>query len=426
MEKGEGYTVDKDTIFESGVPTADTKDVLTEVLRQGAQRLLAEAIEAEVAEFVTNYRALRTETGRQRVVRNGRLAEREIQTGLGGVPVRVPRVRDRGGPGSNDRIRFTSRILPPYLRRTKTLDALLPWLYLKGISTGDFSEALAELLGPDAPGLSASTISRLKEGWQTDLKTWQARDLSDKRYVYFWVDGVYCNVRSEEARPCLLVIIGATRDGQKELVAIGDGYRESEQSWQEVLLDLKRRGLEQGPQLAIGDGALGFWKALRQVYDHTRCQRCWVHKTANVLDKLPKRQQASAKQRLHEIWLAATRKEAEQAFDYFVQAYQAKYPKAAGCLTKDREELLAFYDFPAEHWKHIRTTNPIESTFATVKLRTAKTRGCLSRTTLLTMVFRLCLSAQRRWRRLDGRERLAEIIEGVSFVDGLRQERIAA
>lgn len=418
--------MDKDTIFEPETPTTDTKDVLTEVLRQGARRLLAEAIEAEVTDFVANYQALRTETGRQRVVRNGRLAEREIQTGLGGVPVRVPRVRDRGGLGSNDRIRFTSRILPPYLRRTKTLDALLPWLYLKGVSTGDFSEALAELLGPDAPGLSASTISRLKEGWQADLAAWQARDLSTKRYVYFWVDGVYGNVRAEEARPCLLVIIGATRDGQKELVAIGDGYRESEQSWREVLLDLKRRGLEQGPQLAIGDGALGFWKALRQVYDHTRCQRCWVHKTANVLDKLPKGQQSPAKQRLHDIWLAATRKEAEQAFDYFIQAYQAKYPKATECLAKDREELLAFYDFPAEHWKHIRTTNPIESTFATVKLRTAKTRGCLSRTTLLTMVFRLCLSAQRRWRRLDGRERLAEVIEGVSFVDGLRQERIAA
>lgn len=418
--------MDKDTLFELGIPTADPKDVLTEVLRQGAQRLLAEAVEAEVAAFVAVYQALRTETGRQREVRNGRSAEREIQTGLGGIAVRVPRVRDRGVSDSSERIRFTSRILPPYLRRTKTLDALLPWLYLKGVSTGDFSEALAELLGPDAPGLSASTISRLKEGWQTDLETWQARDLSNKRYVYFWVDGVYCNVRSEEARPCLLVIIGATSDGRKELVAIEDGYRESEQSWREVLLDLKGRGLEEGPQLAVGDGALGFWKALHQVYDHTRCPRCWVHKTANVLDKLPKRQQASAKQRLHDIWLAATRKEAEQAFDYFVEAYQAKYPKATECLAKDREELLAFYDFPAEHWKHVRTTNPIESTFATVKLRTAKTRGCLSRTTLLTMIFRLCLSAQQRWRRLDGQERLAEVIEGVSFVDGLPQERIAA
>jgi len=383
--------VDKDTTIEFRVPTEDEQDMLTEVLRQGAQRLLAEAIEAEVAEFVAGYQALRTAAGRQRVVRNGRSVEREIQTGLGAIRVRGPRVRDRGGADDSERIRFTSRILPPYLRRTKTLDALLPWLYLKGVSTGDFSEALAELLGPDAPGLSASTISRLKEGWQTDLAAWQARDLSDKRYVYFWVDGVYCNVRAEETRPCLLVIIGATPEGRKELVAIGDGYRESELSWQEILLDLKRRGLEQGPQLAIGDGALGFWKALRQVYGSTRCQRCWVHKTANVLDKLPKGQQAPAKQRLHEIWMAATRKEAERAFDYFIEAYQAKYPKATECLSKDREELLAFYDFPAEHWKHIRTTNPIESTFATVKLRTAKTRGCLSRTTLLTMVFRLCL-----------------------------------
>ena len=399
---------------------------MTEVLRQGAQKLLAEAIAAEVAGFLARYQALRTAEGRQRVVRNGRLPEREIQTGIGSIPVCVPRVRDRGGKGAGEQIRFTSRILPPYLRRSKTIDDLLPWLYLKGVSTGDFSEALAVLLGLDAPGVSASTISRLKESWQADLETWQARDLSTKRYVYLWADGVYFNVRLQEARQCLLVIIGATAEGSKELVAIWDGYRESEQSWKEVLLDLKRRGLGQGPQLAIGDGALGFWKALRQVYGQTRWQRCWVHKTANVLNKLPKGIQPQAKQRLHEIWMAATRQEAEQAFDYFIQAYQAKYPKATECLAKDREELLAFYDFPAEHWKHIRTTNPIESTFATVRLRTAKTRGCLSRMTLLTMIFRLCLSAQRRWRRLDGRDRLADIIQGISFVDGLRQERIAA
>ena len=416
----------KDTILDLEVPTLVAEDVLTEVLREGAQKLLAEAIAAEVDEFVARYQALRTAEGQQRVVRNGRLPEREIQTGIGSIPVCVPRVRDRGGKGAGEQIRFTSRILPPYLRRTKALDELLPWLYLKGVSTGDFSEALAALLGPDAPGVSASTISRLKESWQTELETWQGRDLSSKRYVYFWVDGVYFNVRLQEARQCLLVIIGATVEGHKELVAIWDGYRESEQSWKEVLLDLKRRGLGQGPQLAIGDGALGFWKALRQVYGQTRWQRCWVHKTANVLNKLPRGIQPQAKQRLHEIWMAATRQEAEQAFDYFIQAYQAKYPKATECLAKDREELLAFYDFPAEHWKHIRTTNPIESTFATVRLRTAKTRGCVSRMTLLTMVFRLCLSAQRRWRRLDGRHRLADIIQGISFVDGLRQERIAA
>jgi transposase-like protein len=408
------------------MPNPVPEDVLTEVLREGVQKLLAEAIAAEVAEFLARYQALRTAEGQQRVVRNGRLPEREIQTGLGSIPVCVPRVRDRGGKGAGEQIRFTSRILPPYLRRSKTIEELLPWLYLKGVSTGDFSEALAALLGSDARGVSASTISRLKESWQVDLETWQARDLSTKRYVYFWVDGVYFNVRLQEARQCMLVIIGATAEGHKELVAIWDGYRESEQSWKEVLLDLKRRGLGQSPQLAIGDGALGFWKALRQVYGQTRWQRCWVHKTANVLNKLPKGMQPQAKQRLHEIWMAATREEAEQAFDYFIQAYQAKYPKATECLAKDREELLAFYDFPAEHWKHIRTTNPIESTFATVRLRTAKTRGCVSRKTLLTMIFRLCLSAQRRWRRLDGRDRLADIIQGISFVDGLRQERIAA
>jgi putative transposase len=416
----------QNTIFDSGVPTPVPEDMLTEVLREGAQKLLAEAIAAEVAGFLARYQALRTAEGQQRVVRNGRLPEREIQTGLGSIPVCVPRVRDRGGKGAGEHIRFTSRILPPYLRRSKTIDELLPWLYLKGVSTGDFSEALAVLLGRDAPGVSASTISRLKESWQADLETWQGRDLSTKRYVYLWADGVYFNVRLQEARQCLLVIIGATAEGHKELVAIWDGYRESEQSWKEVLLDLKRRGLGQSPQLAIGDGALGFWKALRQVYGQTRWQRCWVHKTANVLNKLPRGIQPQAKQRLHEIWMAATRQEAEQAFDYFIQAYQAKYPKATECLAKDREDLLAFYDFPAEHWKHIRTTNPIESTFATVRLRTVKTRGCLSRMTLLTMIFRLCLSAQRRWRRLDGRDRLADIIQGISFVDGLRQERIAA
>jgi putative transposase len=416
----------QNTIFDSGVPTPVPEDMLTEVLREGAQQLLAEAIAAEVAGFLARYQALRTAEGQQRVVRNGRLPEREIQTGLGSIPVCVPRVRDRGGKGAGEQIRFTSRILPPYLRRSKTIDDLLPWLYLKGVSTGDFSEALAVLLGRDAPGVSASTISRLKDRWKAELETWQGRDLSTRRYVYLWADGVYFNVRLQEARQCLLVIIGATAAGHKELVAIWDGYRESEQSWKEVLLDRKRRGLGQGPQLAIGDGALGFWKALRQVYGQTRWQRCWVHKTANVLNKLPKGIQPQAKQRLHEIWMAATRQEAEQAFDYYIQAYQAKYPKATECLAKDREELLAFYDFPAEHWKHIRTTNPIESTFATVRLRTAKTRGCLSRMTLLTMIFRLCLSAQRRWRRLDGRDRLADIIQGISFVDGLRQERIAA
>ena len=329
------------------------------------------------------------------MVRNGYLPEREVHTGIGAVRVKVPRVRDRSGSG----IRFHSALLPPYLRRSTSLEALVPWLYLKGVSTGDFAEALQALLGPEAPGLSPATISRLKQAWHDELTQWQSRSLKGKRYVYFWVDGVYCETRLEEARQCILVIIGADASGQKELVGLWDGYRESEQSWKELLLDLQSRGLEHGPTLALGDGALGFWKALRQVYGQTRWQRCWVHKTANVLDKLPKALQPQAKQRLQAIWMAPDHQRAELAFDLFVTTYEAKYPKAAECLAQDREVLLAFYDFPAEHWGHIRTTNPIESTFATVRLRTNKTRGCLSRTTMLAMVCKLWQSAAKRWHR---------------------------
>jgi putative transposase len=383
-------------------PQATSADPLTEVLRQGARRLLAQAIEAEVETLLACYADVRDEQGRQAVVRNGYLPQREVQTGIGAVSVSVPRVRDRSGRG----IRFHSSILPPYMRRSRSVETLLPWLYLKGVSTGDFSEALASLLGPDAPGLSASTISRLKETWQDELKAWQSRDLNAKRYVYFWVDGLYFEARLEEAKQCMLVIMGADITGKKELVGLWDGYRESEQSWKELLLDLKQRGLAQGPSLAIGDGALGFWKAMRQVYGETRRQRCWVHKTANVLNYLPKGKQKQAKQHLHNIWMAANRKEAEQAFDDFVSAYGAKYPKAVDCLSKDRDVLLSFDDFPAEHWVHIRTTNPVESTFATVRLRTAKTRGSLSRETAFTMVFKLCLSAEKRWRRLNGAEQI--------------------
>lgn len=405
---------------------AGVDDPVTEVLRQGARQLLAQAIEAEVEAFLADFASLSLDNGQRRVVRNGYLPEREIQTGIGPVAVRMPRVRDKGGEAVVDKVRFNSKILPPYLRRTKSIEELIPWLYLKGISTGDFSEALAALLGPEAPGLSASTISRLKDVWKAEMAAWQGRDLSKKRYVYFWADGVYFNVRLEEASQCILVIIGATAEGKKELVGIWDGYRESEQSWKELLLDLKRRGLKIGPKLAVGDGGLGFWKALPQVYGDTRAQRCWVHKTANVLNKLPKGAQKRAKQRLHEIWMAETKKEANKACDYFLSAYRSKYPKAAQCLEKDREELLAFYDFPAEHWKHIRTTNPIESTFATVRLRTNKTRGCLSRETILTMVYRLCLCAEKTWRKLDGSKHLADIIEGARFVNGTREERKAA
>jgi putative transposase len=403
-------------------PQAASADPLTEVLCQGARRLLAQAIEAEVQTLLACNADVRDEQGRQAVVRNGYLPEREVQTGIGAVSVHVPRVRDRSGQG----IRFHSSILPPYMRRSRSVEELLPWLYLKGVSTGDFSEALEALLGPDAPGLSASTISRLKETWQDELKSWQHRDLRAKRYVYFWVDGIYFEARLEEAKQCMLVIMGAEATGKKELVGLWDGYRESEQSWKELLLDLKQHGLQHGPSLAIGDGALGFWKAMRQVYGETRKQRCWVHKTSNVLNYLPKGKQKQAKQHLHEIWMAGSRQEAEKAFDYFVSAYGAKYPKAVECLSKDRDVLLTFYDFPAEHWVHIRTTNPVESTFATVRLRTAKTRGCLSRETVFTMVFKLCLSAEKRWRRLNGAEQLTAIMSGVKFEDGVRVEEDAA
>jgi putative transposase len=321
------------------------------------------------------------------------------------------------------RQQFTSLILPPYLRRAKSVEELIPWLYLKGISTGDMSEALAALLGPTAEGLSASNVVRLKAVWAQEHAAWSKRSLAGKHYVYFWVDGIHFNVRLEEAqnaKQCILVIIGATADGTKELLAVQDGYRESAQSWKEVLLDLKDRGLEQGPALAVGDGALGFWKALPQVYGATRAQRCWMHKTGNVLNYLPKSQQPKAKGALHEIWMAATKAEALRALDLFVATYQAKYPKAVECLLKDREELLAFYDFPAEHWSHLRTTNPIESTFASVRLRTDKTKGSGSRTAGLMMVFKLVENAQKSWRTLNGSALLPEIIRGVRFVDGVR------
>ena len=416
----------KGSVVEFRKPADTVEDALTEVLREGSRKLLAEAIEAEVDDFINRHSQLRDNLGHRRVVRNGHLPGREIMTGIGAVEVRGARVRDRGARAGQEPIRFASRILPPYLRRTRSLEELIPWLYLKGISTGDFSEALAALLGPEAPGLSPSTISRLKEIWKGELGAWQRRDLKDRHYVYFWVDGVYFNVRMEEANQCILVIIGATEDGRKELVGLWDGYRESEQSWKEFLLDLKGRGLSRGPLLAVGDGALGFWKALPQAYGQTRWQRCWVHKTANVLNKLPKGVQKRAKGHLQDIWMAETKQEANKAFDYFLEAYGAKYPKAVACLEKDRDELLTFYGFPAEHWKHIRTTNPIESTFATVRLRTVKTKNCLSRETVLTMVFRLCQCAEGRWRRLNGSKLLAEVIRGVNFVNGIKQERMAA
>ena len=408
--------MNKDTIIELKTPEGNVEDALTELLRTGSRKLIAEAVEAELSALLDHYAQIKTADGRAAVVRNGYLPEREIQTGIGAVKVKVPKVRDRSGAG----IKFNSRLLPPYLRRTESLDELLPWLYLKGISTGDFGEALQALLGEQAKGLSAATISRLKARWQEEHRQWRQRDLSSKRYVYWWADGVYFNIRGEEARQCILVIVGVNEHGVKEFVAIEDGYRESEQSWLEVLTDLKHRGLEQGPQLGIGDGALGFWKALSKVYATTRQQRCWVHKTANILNKLPKSVQPKAKSALHEIWMAPTREQAHKAFEAFLKRYGDKYPKACACLEKDRDALLAFYDFPALHWQHIRTTNPIESTFATVRLRTDKTRGCVSRDTILGLVFKLGLSAQQRWQRLRGFKHLADVINGVKFKDGVR------
>lgn len=405
-------------------------DPITEILRSKAREILAAAIEMEAQDFIEQYKDYRLPDGRQRVVRNGHLPEREVMTGIGPVAVEGVRVRDRGASGEG-RIAFSSSVLPRYLRRSRSIEELLPWLYLKGISTGDFQEALHSLLGTNAAGLSASTISRLKAIWQDDYKDWRQRrfnpdEKNPKTYVYFWVDGIHCQVRSESEKQCLLVIIGATKEGKKELVAVEDGFRESSLSWKELLLDLKNRGLKTPPKLAVGDGALGFWQALYEVYGESRQQRCWVHKTRNVLDKLPKSLQPKAKEHIHDIWMAPTKKEADKAFDSFLSTYAAKYPKATGCLEKDRDDLLAFYDFPAEHWIHLRTTNPIESTFATVRLRTAKTRNCVSRKTILTMVFKLCQSAEKTWRELNGSNHMVEVHNNIRYLDGIHPDRIAA
>jgi putative transposase len=410
------------TITES-LPVAASPDVLTEVCRTGARQMLAQAIEAEVAAYLDARCELRDEAGRQQVVRNGRLPRRTILTGVGPVEVQQPRVQDRR-PAA-EREKFSSAILPPYLRKTKSLEELIPWLYLKGVSTGDFSEALAALVGPQAKGLSAATVTRLKAVWQQEYEAWNKRSLADKHYVYVWADGVYFNIRLEDDRQCILVLMGATADGQKEVIALSDGYRESEESWKALLLDCQARGLTTAPLLAIGDGGLGFWKALRKVFATTREQRCWVHKTANVLDKMAKGVQPKAKAMIHDVWQAETKAAAEKAFDLFLATYEAKYPKATACLAKDRESLLGFYDFPAEHWIHLRTTNPIESTFATVRLRTSKTKGSGSRSACLTMVFKLMESASKGWRLLNGSLLLSKVIAGVRFVDGVEQTHAA-
>ena len=388
------------------------KSFFEQLLQEGARKLLQAAIENEVIDYIQFHKDRRDENGQRLVVRNGHLPEREIVSGIGPIKVRQPRVRHRDGG------RFTSAILPPFMRRTPSVDALIPVLYLKGISTGDFTEALAAILGEKASGLSATNIVRLKAGWEADYKEWSQRDLSQKRYVYWWADGVYFNVRLDEERSCVLVLIGATEDGTKELLAVVDGYRESTQSWRELLGQLKRLGLTTAPKLAIGDGSLGFWIALQEEYGPVAQQRCWVHKTANILDKMPKSVQGKAKQLIHEMYLAPTRKAALAAYDQFISSYQAKYPKATECLEKDKEGLFTFYSFPAQHWPHLRTTNPIESTFATVRLRTHRTKGCGSRIATLTMVFKLGIEAQKHWRRLNGSELIPKVVTGVQFVDG--------
>ena len=402
------------------------EDPLTAILRSGARRLLAEAIEAEAEAFLTTMKGMQLPDGRDRVVRHGLGPERLVQTGIGPVEVRRVKLRDRGTSERAERIRFTSAILPRWARRTRSLDALLPILYLRGISMGDFQEALAALLGKDAPNLSPSVIARLKGDWQTDFERWQKRDLSARRYVYIWADGVYLQARLEPQAECMLVLIGATPEGKKELVGFQVGMRESAQSWRELLVDLKARGLTIAPELATGDGALGFWTALEEVSPTTRHQRCTVHKTVNVLDKLPKSVQPAAKADLREVWTAPDRTTAEAAIASFAEKYRAKYEKAVTCLVKDRDALLTFYDFPAEHWDHLRTSNPIESVFASVRHRTVRTKGALSQDTARLMVFKLVMAAAKTWRRLKGENQLPKVIDGVRFKDGIEVNTVDA
>jgi transposase-like protein len=390
---------------------------LDDIIRRGARDVIQQAIEAELAQLLQQYENVKTLTGQRAVVRNGYLPERAVLTAVGPVAVTVPKVRDRSGSG----VKFNSALVPPYVRRSPRVSAALPWLYLKGVSTGDMGEALKVLVGEEAKGLSANVVSRLKAQWAEEHARWNKRDLSDVRYVYWWVDGIHTGLRAEESSDgqCLLVVIGVTPEGRKERVAIGDGLRESKESWKELLLDLKARGLQHGPRLAVGDGAMGFWAALEEVFPATHTQRCWFHKMGNVLNALPKSQHARAKQALQEIWMAATRNDARMAFERFVGQYAHKYPKAAEKLIKDREVLLAFYDFPAEHWQHLRTTNAIESTFATVRHRTTRTRNCVSRATFLGLAFKLVEEAEKTWRRINGAERIEWLLRGVPFKDGI-------
>ena len=418
------YTMNKNNAINlnNPVPTV-VEDHLTTFLRERAKEMLMVAIDQEASEFISSYADEKLNNGQQRVVRNGFLPTRCIQTGIGNIDVKVPRVRDRS-PEAESHIRFCSNLVPKYMRRSASLDVFLPLLYLKGISTGEFQRTLSPLLGEKAKNLSPKVISGLKQGWYRDYEKWQQRSLAEKEYVYFWVDGIYLSARMESEKTCLLVIVGADKDGNKELIGMHDGFRESKASWLELLNDLKARGLKKAPHLAIGDGGLGFWGAIAEAYPSCQTQRCWVHKTANVLDKLPKSLQSKAKDNLHQIYLAETRKEADKAWDKFISTYQAKYPKAVNCLTKDKQELLQFYDFPAEHWRHIRTTNPIESTFSTVRHRTKKSRNCFSRQTILACVFKLMLEAEKRWRPLSGKKRIIQVINLEKFIDGVHHQEV--
>jgi transposase-like protein len=408
----------KDNVLEFAGREA-ISDPLTDLLRSGAQQLINQAVEAELWELLSQHSGRRTENGHAVVVRNGHLPERELQTGLGPVTVRIPKVRSKTG----EPVTFRSALVPPYVRKTKSLEAALPWLYLKGVSSGEMNEALKVLIGPEAQGLSASTVSRLKQIWGQEYRNWCDGPLDKDRLVYVWADGVYSGLRGEQMKLCALVIIGVNERGEKHFLAIEDGMRESTQSWREVLLKLKSRGMN-GPELSIGDGAMGFWAALEEVYPETRQQRCWMHKTMNVLNCLPKSAQAKAKDSLHDIWQAETKADAEKAFDLFVKMYEPKYPKAAICLQKDREEMMAFYDFPAQHWQSIRTSNPIESTFGTIRHRTRRSKGCLSRDGMLHMMFKLGQCAEKKWRRLRGFDYLTKVITGVKFKDGVEVKEV--
>lgn len=413
----------KDNVVELKSP-ATIQDPLTEMLRFGAQQLIQQAVEVELQELLAEHRKRRTVEGNTGVVRNGHLPERELQTGIGPVTVKIPKVRAKSG----EPVTFRSALVPPYVRKTQSLEAALPWLYLKGISTGEMREALKVLVGSQAKGLSASTVSRLKQVWAQEYRKWCEEDLTKERWVYLWADGVYSGLRAEDAKLCALVIIGVNEHGEKHFLAIEDGIRESTQSWREILLKLKSRGMN-SPDLAVGDGAMGFWAALDEVYGDTRQQRCWMHKTMNVLNYLPKSSQAKAKEALHNIWQAETRVDAEKTFDLFIKTYEAKYPKATLCLQKDREELMAFYDFPAKHWQSLRTSNPIESTFGTIRHRTKRSKGCLTRDGMLHMMFKLGMCAEKKWRKLRGFNDLPKVIAGVQFKNGIevmQDDQVAA